>query len=81
MEDIRLLMNGEWVRHQDHLMNGYQKISITNDNIISVTESHNITTIKGLSINQSLELELIAITEKCMVLREELVIYVLLRKV
>lgn len=71
-------IEGLWYIHKDGLYNGHESIILNSKNYIF--ENNTIKFIEPNKLTQSLsELEVIAITEKYMVLREELVIYVLFR--
>lgn len=74
---MKNLIIGDWKLHRDNLVNGHDKFTITDENIEQINSKFYI---KGL--NQQLKdmnLEVCAINERCMVLSEELVIYILLR--
>lgn len=68
---------GEWKLHRDNYINGMPKFQITVENIVT---ENGITYIKNLDQPlEEMQLEVIAISQKCMVLSIENEIYVLLR--
>ena len=77
-EDIKNLIIGDWKLHKDEMMNALQKFSFKYDDI---ELDGSIINIKEADEPLDIELELLAVNEKCLVLRNypDDVIYVLLR--
>lgn len=70
------LIPGNWKLHRDNLYNGHLIIDITESNIQA---SNSMSYIIGLPKLSTEQLEVVDVTEKCMILKEGLVIYILFR--